>query len=82
MNETDVKLYNRYNSDVYLENGSLLRLEDWMPISVHGDNPIVAIDPPGGPFIKVGDSINGADELGIVESITHTEKGFVITFKK
>lgn len=82
MTETYLRLYNRYGYKVYLKNGSLLELEDWMAISVHGENPIIAIDPPGGPFIKVDDTIYSAEELGIVESIEHTDEGFAITFKK
>lgn len=82
-----IKLSNRYNYDVFLlqekENEYLLKGEDnaLCCVCVNYDKiptNIISVDPSGGPYIAVGSVIDGKE----VESITSTNNGFKVKFKK
>lgn len=65
----------------YGENSYLLKSEfDHIRVGRNNDNKVVFIDPPGGPFITIGDILDEAGKE--VKSIDAVEgKGFSITFK-
>lgn len=87
MEEKRIKLHSRDRMNNWLEHqdGNTYILHSELDHIRAGymdtDREIIAfVDPPGGPFISVG---NVLDEVGKeVESITHVKgKGFAITFK-
>lgn len=81
-------LYNRYNTDTYLENieGNkwLLKTKDkegfnYMRVGFtdNSHNIIEFIDPPGGPFMSIGKNIDNKK----ITNIEHEHSGFVITLE-
>lgn len=72
---------NRYGEQITITNNLLC--VDGIPdtgyiraIYKEDGHEIMAIDPPGGPFLSVGDNLQGH----IIKSIEGTEKGFKINF--
>lgn len=75
-----IQLSNRHNSGVYLERVSLITYKlcgDLRYMRVIGEpENIYAVDPAGGPFIAVGNNIDGME----IKSITTDGDTYLITF--
>ena len=84
-----IPLYNRYNDNLYLENikdnNWVLKAKDpddlsYMRIGFTDASHEVIdfIDPSGGPFMEVGNSIEGKEITGITHKVG---TGFILTLK-
>ena len=84
MSKDIIKLYNRYGDNIYLENLEnnkwVLRGGDdyYRVIFDKSPDDIKAVDPSGGPFLSVGDKVEGKE---IIEIVQISKIGFVFTLK-
>lgn len=83
MSKDIIKLYNRYGDNIYLENLAenkwILRGGDhYRVIFDKSPNDIKAVDPSGGPFLSIGDKVEGKEIIEIVELLNI---GFIFTLK-
>ena len=82
LDKKKIKLFNRYGDDTYLEQVEgdtyLLHADStYIRVIYEEDKPgkIFAVDPPGGPFLNVGDHV---EDMVIKEIIHKKEEGFIL----
>jgi len=76
-NETSLIQLHPLNTDKESKTYKLVTNAEYMRCG-YTDNGLMFIDPPGGPFLQVGESINNR----VIKSIDHSyEVGYLITFE-